>query len=358
MGFIQTIKYCFQNYRNIKGRAPRSEFWYFTGFLFLIALTAIPLYFLINGIYILLTSEKTENISHTTIMLLGICQILLLIPFFSAFIRRLHDTNFPAWVAFPVFIIFVLGSQVSIPITLLNIGTILHTVYAQAGLIISQILTIGSIGLLCLPGTRGDNKFGPEPTIISNKPENIEIGLLSPIKTMTYLLKSNTKHERITIRHFLKSIFLMNVTSAVIFSIIYTITLFLTMYYFTKLEPLNRYTLPRDSLFNVLIIFGLFMLVINSISSMCIFGPRTMDMLKSRFRDANLNDKYFLVPIIAGYILTYFETLLRPIISKDILDPIIGISCLLPLIAYCIPGTKGPNRYGPDPRQPAPAETE
>lgn len=357
MGFIQTIKYCFQNYRNIKGRAIRSEFWYFTGFLFITTLIAIPLYYLINGTYIKLTGEEIKNDLYVVITLLGMCQIIVFIPLISVLIRRLHDINLPTWVIFPVFIIFISASPLFMVMTLpassllpfMYMSKILPTEYTQAVLIISQILTIGSIGLLCLPGTRGDNKFGPEPTITSNKPENIEIELLLPIKTMTYLLKSNTKHERITIRHLFKIIFLFFLVTLILSTIILIITSIFLLYYYVQLGHIKQNLRSWLEIFILYIFLIIAILVLALISSMCIFGPRTMDILRSRFRDANLNDKYFLAPIIASYITLQLENSLFHVIS---------IFYLLPLIAYCIPGTKGPNRYGPDPRQPAPAETE
>jgi uncharacterized membrane protein YhaH (DUF805 family) len=71
MSFGETIKHCFKNYANFKGRASRSEYWYFYLFgilvLFVIAMVSAALY---------------------SLVVLG-----LLLPFISVLTRRLHDTG-------------------------------------------------------------------------------------------------------------------------------------------------------------------------------------------------------------------------------------------------------------------------
>jgi uncharacterized membrane protein YhaH (DUF805 family) len=69
MGFTEAIKHCLSNYANFKGRAKRSEYWYFALFCFLAyvisAMVAPALY--------------------------GIVVVALLLPTFAAGTRRLHD---------------------------------------------------------------------------------------------------------------------------------------------------------------------------------------------------------------------------------------------------------------------------
>ena len=67
----ESIKHCFKNYASFKGRASRSEYWYFYLFtilvLFVIAMLSAVLY---------------------SLVLLG-----LLLPFITVLTRRLHDTG-------------------------------------------------------------------------------------------------------------------------------------------------------------------------------------------------------------------------------------------------------------------------
>jgi len=75
MGFSEAIKYCFSNYANFKGRAKRSEYWYFVLFAaiayFVAALLSPDLYALVF--------------------------LALLIPTFAAAVRRLHDGGRSGW---------------------------------------------------------------------------------------------------------------------------------------------------------------------------------------------------------------------------------------------------------------------
>ena len=75
MGFSEAIKYCFSNYANFKGRAKRSEYWFFVLFCFLA--------YLISGI---LAPE-----------LYGIAVLVLFLPTFAAAVRRLHDGGRSGW---------------------------------------------------------------------------------------------------------------------------------------------------------------------------------------------------------------------------------------------------------------------
>lgn len=85
MTFGQAMQFCFKNYANFKGRASRSEFWFF--YLFVIIVT-IGGYFLI-GILSFLSPE------------LGVLGVLLqlgvsfgfFIPLLATAVRRLHDTG-------------------------------------------------------------------------------------------------------------------------------------------------------------------------------------------------------------------------------------------------------------------------
>ena len=69
MSFTESIKYCLTNYANFKGRASRSEYWYFVLF----------------GALVYLASAMLSP------ALYGIALLGLLIPTLAAAVRRLHD---------------------------------------------------------------------------------------------------------------------------------------------------------------------------------------------------------------------------------------------------------------------------
>ena len=110
LGFVEAIKICFQKYANFKGRARRSEFWWF---YLCCSIVNCIFYFPFNA----LMAKKTALIQEGTnialsggdlsaieaqdptsaIILLcviwGIIALLLLIPQLAAMVRRLHDTG-------------------------------------------------------------------------------------------------------------------------------------------------------------------------------------------------------------------------------------------------------------------------
>ncbi|MEM0899667.1 MAG: DUF805 domain-containing protein [Pseudomonadota bacterium] len=89
--FVDSVKKVFNNYANFKGRARRSEFWYFTLFTFLtsLILTAVDI-----GV---LASPDVSPLS--TLFSLGI-----LIPSLAVGARRLHDIGRTGWWQLLIFV--------------------------------------------------------------------------------------------------------------------------------------------------------------------------------------------------------------------------------------------------------------
>ena len=80
MGFVESIESAFKKYYVWKGRASRSEFWWFYLFI-IIGSIVTTLIDLIYGVPVLNT----------------IFTLATFIPFLSVFIRRLHDTGHSGW---------------------------------------------------------------------------------------------------------------------------------------------------------------------------------------------------------------------------------------------------------------------
>ena len=116
MTLKNAVASCLLQYTSLQGRASRSEFWYFTLFIVLVS-TAV---YLVS----LLFPERYGPIMQS-LVLMG-----LAIPFFSVFVRRMHDIGASAWRAL--------------------------------------FFCIPVLHLICLywalkPGEDGDNKYGPYP---------------------------------------------------------------------------------------------------------------------------------------------------------------------------------------------------
>ena len=91
MSFKQAVCSAFHNYANFKGRARRSEFWYF--YLF-VGLGSFAIMFIATmAVLPAVTRDKMDE-AMTIIGLANSCYALaVLIPMLAAFIRRLHDVG-------------------------------------------------------------------------------------------------------------------------------------------------------------------------------------------------------------------------------------------------------------------------
>ena len=134
MGFIEAVKYNFQHYADFKGRAQRSQYWWWA--LFVLITTAI-----LNtidgaaGWNIVQLPDMNGSTVPTQIygggVLATIWGLALLIPNIAVAVRRLHDTGKSGW-----------------------------------WFLLNLLCCIGSIILIIwyiLPGNKGDNRFGADP---------------------------------------------------------------------------------------------------------------------------------------------------------------------------------------------------
>lgn len=75
MTFADSIKTCFSKYADFKGRATRSEYWWFILFVFLVGMVSSMIYPMLAGVFYLATA----------------------LPTLAAAVRRLHDTDRSGW---------------------------------------------------------------------------------------------------------------------------------------------------------------------------------------------------------------------------------------------------------------------
>lgn len=130
-------KVVFENYSNFKGRARRSEYWYFTLANVLISILLVVLGAIIGGVF-------GDALTGAIIgyVLFGLYALATLLPALGVIVRRLHDVDKSGWFYFIAFIPFVGGIWLLI--------------------------------LFCTEGTHGPNQYGQDP---KNEIEDInEIG--------------------------------------------------------------------------------------------------------------------------------------------------------------------------------------
>jgi len=122
MTFFEAISSGFRNYVGFSSRASRSEFWYWTLFTVLVSIvTSI----------IDLEVFDLEVLSSSVTPFSSIWGLATLLPSLAIGVRRLHDTDRSGW-----------------------------------WWLLSFIPLIGIIVLIvfwCFEGTRGPNRFGPDP---------------------------------------------------------------------------------------------------------------------------------------------------------------------------------------------------
>jgi len=158
MTFSDAVKSGFKKYFEFSGRASRSEYWYFLLFIAILYLVA-------EFIDVVLGWEIPQWGDY--VVSLGPLYLLVLfgtvIPLFAAQTRRLHDTDRSGWWGGGLMIGWV-------------VWTFIYAIYeeniAKGALPKSLELFFGAIGLtligftitiivlLCLRGTKGDNRFG------------------------------------------------------------------------------------------------------------------------------------------------------------------------------------------------------
>lgn len=81
MGFVDSIKSGFAHYVKFNGRARRSQYWWWTLFVFIVAIIA----------------QVLDNVIGTNGVVSLIIGLGLFLPGLSVAIRRLHDTDKTGW---------------------------------------------------------------------------------------------------------------------------------------------------------------------------------------------------------------------------------------------------------------------
>ena len=148
---IDWAKRPLQKYADFSGRAPRPEYWWFVLAQIVVMLIAM-----------MLDSMLGSDIGGTGYGVIYIIVALaLLLPSLAVSVRRLHDTNRSGWwlllVVVPYFLLGLL--------TGMAVGGASATGLGMAGLvgIVALAGTIALLVFMILPGTPGDNRFGPPP---------------------------------------------------------------------------------------------------------------------------------------------------------------------------------------------------
>jgi uncharacterized membrane protein YhaH (DUF805 family) len=161
MGFSEAVKSVFSKYFQFSGRSRRSEYWYYTLFAVLVAIGLA----IVDGALFGFEEEDPSVFGN-------IFGLATFIPGLAVSVRRLHDTDRSGW-------------WLLLPYALLAgaFFFLLSTVMPGAGPganvamfgLVGMLLAIGAVIILlvwlCTDGTRGENRFGPDPKALEAAPE-------------------------------------------------------------------------------------------------------------------------------------------------------------------------------------------
>ncbi|MHA3976161.1 DUF805 domain-containing protein [Halovulum sp. GXIMD14794] len=131
MGMGKAIMTCLEKFLIFGGRATRAEFWWFYLFTVIVGFLAVPL----------------EIFLETQMITTGV-GVAFLLPTLAAGARRLHDTGRPGWL-------------LAIPFLALPLYAISPAAFGLGLLFGLAVVVL----LLCMPGQRGPNRWGPDPRL-------------------------------------------------------------------------------------------------------------------------------------------------------------------------------------------------
>lgn len=143
----ESVETCFKKYAVFKGRASRSEFWYFFLFNTIVSLVTTLVFLLL----IFLLGEERWMILPS--LLLMIYNFVIILPSSAVYVRRLHDVGVSGWWYLVYVVLSVLG----------GVCQICNISIASVLMFITILMGIFMFIFTLMKGGKGENKYGPMP---------------------------------------------------------------------------------------------------------------------------------------------------------------------------------------------------
>jgi uncharacterized membrane protein YhaH (DUF805 family) len=156
MSPIDWAKRPIQKYADFKGRAPRAEYWWFV----LGIVVAFIVLAIVEGV--LGMNRMVAGVYGPLVVLLWLGT---LVPQVAVGVRRLHDTDRTGWWLLAPIVPYAIGFAMMGPAAL-NPESGMSMASAGGAMIfmlIGMVLGIVLLVFYILPGTKGPNKYGPDP---------------------------------------------------------------------------------------------------------------------------------------------------------------------------------------------------
>ena len=158
MPFFAAVQSGFRNYANFKGRAPRSEYWWWT-------------------LFTLIVQAATSGFGDT---IGGLVSLGVLLPSIAVQVRRLHDTNRSGWwilwpiaslgVAIAAFIAFAVSTALDLvdpsewdPATAFDGMSGAVIVVIVVSIFVALVTGIANLVFTLQRSQPSENRFGPPP---------------------------------------------------------------------------------------------------------------------------------------------------------------------------------------------------
>lgn len=145
MNFIESVRICFLEFAVFKGRARRSEFWWFQLFCIVVAVTA----------YLLDTTLLRFSDDAVITPLAVTFDVATVIPVTAVTARRLHDVGKSGWFQLPNFLFYLFYLEGIVP------DSIMNWLYVPMG--IAGIYFLWLLYYLLKDSDAGINGYGHNP---------------------------------------------------------------------------------------------------------------------------------------------------------------------------------------------------
>lgn len=167
MTAVEAVKSVFSKWKDFEGRASRSEYWWFIGFIVL----ASMILSLVDGAIFGFPSQGQQQNGPIS----AIFSLVIFIPTLAVLVRRFHDTGRSGWFALlpaAISLILVITLLLGIFITGTverhmgmpgHMGSILGATGLMIYLIVSIVVGILMLYWLTRPSEPGPNSYGPPP---------------------------------------------------------------------------------------------------------------------------------------------------------------------------------------------------
>jgi len=149
-----------RRYAEFGGRSRRMEYWMFALFLVIVYILFLGA-LIATGFPGRASGGAGFGAVVVVILFTGLFWLATLLPGIAVQVRRLHDTDRSGW-----WVMLWAGPMIVSNISPLLMAATQSVALVAISVIASLAFFIGCVVLLvfyCLPGTRGENRFGPDP---------------------------------------------------------------------------------------------------------------------------------------------------------------------------------------------------